>query len=79
MCCNCGSYSLLFFVQKAIDLQHRSEAPEVSLNEHGLTAVKKVSSPLPENDILSSGTVKAHNDIRQNNTAHLTNVGTGTH
>lgn len=36
---------------------------------------KKISSPLAESDILSAGTKKAHNDIRQTNTAQLTNVG----
>lgn len=36
---------------------------------------KKISSQLPESDILSAGTVKAHNDMRQNNTAQFTNVG----
>lgn len=37
--------------------------------QHGL------SSQLAECDILSAGAVKAHNDMRQNNTAQLTNVG----
>lgn len=38
---------------------------------------KTISSQLAESDILSAGAVKAHNDMRQNNTAQLTNGGTG--
>lgn len=36
---------------------------------------KKIISQLAESDILSAGTVKAHNGMRENNTAQLTNVG----
>ena len=57
---------------------HCTQASWVRWYKHGATTAKK-SAVSWQSDILSAGTEKAHNDMRHNNTAQLTNVGRRTH
>lgn len=66
----------MYFLQNVRKAEmHCKRASWVSWYKHGATAAKIKSAVSWQSDILSAGTVKAHNDIRQNNTEQLTNVG----
>ncbi len=54
---------------------HCKRASWVSWYKRGATTAKIKSAVSWQSDILSAGTVKAHNDIRQNNREQLTDVG----